>query len=693
MALILVVDDRPANRDLMSTILGYQRHQVLEAGDGAAALSLLDTHQPDLIISDILMPSMDGFEFVRRLRARPSAADIPVIFSSAHYLTAEAKALAATCGVWHILPKPIEPEDLIRLTHEILSAGENTATPTSPAPPPVAGAETFGEAHLRLLTDQLAEHNRALTMANERLEAEVTVRRQAEIRYRAVVDTAADAIVVIDETGIVKSYNKAAEQIFDYTGSEVIGQNLAMLMPEPYHSAHDAFIARYKKTGERRVIGLDRVFEGRRKDGSVFPMELAVAEWADNGSRYFTGIMRDITQRREAETALKAAKDEAVQATAEAELARAEAERADLAKSKFLAAVSHDLRQPAQAMVLFTQIVVEALHRHPQEEAAQHLEHALSGLTKMLDVLLDVSKLDAGCVVPRPVPLSLREIIQPLAKEYGLRANRQGLRVKVVPSTATTISDPALLERILRNLIENALTYTPSGAILIGCRRRGERVRVDVIDTGIGIADDTVNLIFEEFFQVGNPERDRTKGLGLGLAIVKRLGRLLGHPIEVASLPGRGTRVSLFLPAVAAAPAPVAAPARVTVTPCPPARTILIIDDEPLIRSGLSCILESWGYRVIAAESGAEAVTAVTADGTVPDAIIADYRLRQGETGLDAIRLVVGRMERIVPSLVLTGDTAIDIIAIVRAAGFPLLHKPLSTGALQSALTNLLARP
>lgn len=683
MALILVVDDRPTNRDLMSTILGYQGHEVLEAADGLAALCLLETHQPDLVISDILMPSMDGFEFVRRLRARPSAADIPVIFSSAHYLTAEAKALAAACGVGHILPKPIEPEDLIRLTQEVLAAKPQTAA--QPVPLPVAGAEWFGEAHLRLLTDQLAEHNRALTMANERLEAEVLVRRQTEIRYRAVVDTAADAIVVIDETGIVKSFNRAAEQIFGYTGSEVIGQNLAMLMPEPYHSAHDGFIARYKKTGERRVIGIGRVFEGRRKDGSVFPLEIAVAEWADDGSRYFTGIMRDITQRKEAETALTAAKDEALQATAEAE-------RADLAKSKFLAAVSHDLRQPAQAMALFTPVVVQALEHHPQAAAARHLEHALSGLIKMLDVLLDVSKLDAGCVVPQPVRLPLPEVIRPLAEEYGLRASRQGLRIKVAPCTATTISDPVLLERILRNLIENALTYTPSGAILIGCRRRGERVRLDVIDTGIGIAEDKVNLIFDEFFQIGNPERDRTKGLGLGLAIVKRLSRLLNHAVEVASRPGRGTRFSLFLP-VAAAPAPAAAAAQVTAPPCPPAHTILIIDDEPLIRSGLSCVLESWGYRVIAAESGAEAVAAVMADGTGPDAIIADYRLRRGETGLDAIRLVAGKMERIVPSMVLTGDTATDIIGIVRAAGFPLLHKPLQTSALQSALATLLAMP
>lgn len=363
MARILVVDDRPENRSLMSTILGYQQHDVLEAEDGAAALRIVQEKQPDLIISDILMPSMDGFEFVRRLRAQPSAADVPVIFSSAHYLTAEAKALAATCGVWHILPKPIEPEDLIRLTEEVLAAGRGAPPPALPLPNP-HGTGSFSEAHLRLLTDQLAEHNRALTLSNERLEAEVAVRRQAEARYRAVVDTAADAIVVIDKAGTIQSFNAAAERIFGYTGSEAIGCNVSMLMPASYHATHDGFLRRYLATGERHIIGFGREIEGLRKDGSTFPLDLAVAEWTDNGCRYFTGIMRDITARKEAETALKAAMDEAIHA-------RVEAERADLAKSKFLAAISHDLRQPAQAMALFTPLVAQALRHHPRENAVR----------------------------------------------------------------------------------------------------------------------------------------------------------------------------------------------------------------------------------------------------------------------------------------------------------------------------------
>lgn len=811
MAKILVVDDRPQNRELVSAILGYRHHTVIEAADGVEALTIAAEERPDLIISDILMPSMDGYEFVRQLRERAAVAHIPVIFSSAHYLTAEARKLAESCRVHYILPKPIEPEDLIRLTDEVLAASQADATVPVPPPQEDDGEIAFSKAHLRLLTNQLAEHNQALAQANERLEAEVAVRRLAEARYRAVVDTAGDAIVVIDENGIIQSFNKAAERIFGYSGSEVTEQNVSMLMPEPYHSGHAGFIRRYRTTGERRVIGFTREFKGRRKDGAVFPLELAAAECCQVGGRsYFTGIMRDITERKRIEQHLREseAKTRTILETAvdgivtidevgriqtvnpaaerlfgygademigqnvimlmppsyrpvhedylaryrrtgekniigrsaevegrrkdgsifpmelavgaavangglfvgivrditernatlaamkaardEAEEARAEAERANLAKSKFLAAVSHDLRQPAQSMVLFTSLVAEALVNHPQEEAVTHLEHALSGLTKMLDVLLDVSRLDAGCVVPHPIKLPLNDVIGPLAEEYRLSASKKGLRIRTVPTSAATISDPALLERILRNLIENAINYTQTGSILIGCRRRKDGMRVDIIDTGIGIDDENLKQIFDEFFQVGNPERDRTKGLGLGLAIVKRLCRLLDHPIDVASWPRRGTRFSLLLPAAAYVEQPSdGRPAIISGAVPFPTPIVVVIDDEPLIRSGLTYVLQSWGYQVIAAESGAEAATVLAGKGWEPNAIIADYRLRKEETGLDAIHLIVNRVGRNIPSLILTGDTATDIIATVREAGFPLLHKPLATGALQLALTSL----
>ncbi len=681
MALILVVDGGPENRDLMVTVLRRRGHDVLEASDGVAALRMAEARKLDLIISDVLMPSMDGFELVRQVRERTALADVPVIFRSAHYLSAEVRTLAAARGVWHVLPKPAEPEEVGRITEEVLGAALRNGP--SAAKDGAEQGESFEEARCRLLTDQFAAHNAALALANQRLEAEVAIRRHSEARYRAVVDTAADAIVVTDEDGIIQSFNRSAERIFGYAGAEVVGKNLSLLMAEPSRSSHEGFLRRNRTTGEPRVFGLGREVEGRRKGGSAFPLELAVAEWTDSGRRYFTGIMRDVTRRKEAEEALTTATEQAV-------AARGEAELANLAKSKFLAAVNHDLRQPAQAMALFLPMVVEALKSQPQAAAAHHLEQAFTALSEMLDQLLDVSKLDAGYIAARPGPLSLHEVILPVAQEYSQRVGQQGLRLRLVPSSASVHSDATLLERILRNLLDNALAYTPSGGILIGCRRRGGRVRLDVIDTGIGIALDELPLVFNEFYQVGNPERDRSKGLGLGLAIVKRLSCLLDHPIEIVSRPGKGTRVSLTLPPEAPQlTADQMIPPTVGAGSVP-APVVVVVDDEPLIRSGLGCILEGWGYRVIAAQSGAEAAAAVEAQGICPDLMIADYRLSRGQTGLDAISLVSSRVGHSVPSLVLTGDTASPVVAAVRQAGYLLMQKPLSTTSLRSALAELL---
>lgn len=240
------------------------------------------------------------------------------------------------------------------------------------------------------------------------------------------------------------------------------------------------------------------------------------------------------------------------------ELKRAEeeAQAANRAKSTFLAAASHDLRQPVQAIVLLTAVLAGQLHGHPAQALVGKIEIALEALRRMLGALLDISRLDAGVVTPdfRAVPLT--EIVHRLADEYAFHAAERGLALRIVCPDTWTRTDPTLLERILRNLIENALRYTERGKILIACERRGDSVRLHVIDTGIGIAREHSEAIFQEFFQVGNPERDREKGLGLGLSIVQRLCTLLDHKIEFASVLGRGTRFTLDLPAVAPAALP-----------------------------------------------------------------------------------------------------------------------------------------
>ena len=496
----------------------------------------------------------------------------------------------------------------------------------------------------------------------------------SEARYRAIVQTAVDAVVVIDEAGSIHAFNPAAERIFGHTADEAIGQNVRMLLPESSHAVHDAALANQGRTGGNRIIGTNGELEGRHKDGTIFPIELTAAAWTSAGRRYVTETIRNISKRKQAEDALRASK--------------AEADRANIAKSKFLAAASHDLRQPIQAMMLFQSALVERLRDHPASPLLNSLGEAMGGLRTLLDSLLDVSKLDAGLIVPQPVDMALGPLLQRLRAEYQPRAADKGLHLRVVNSAATVRSDPALLERILRNLVENALRYTESGGVLIGCRRRGDRLLVEVVDTGIGIDPDRQEEIFEEFVQLGNPERDRNKGLGLGLAVVRRLSRLLGHAVEVRSLPRRGAVFRVGVPLAVRKPAGTEPPDGDT-----PAGVwrglILVIDDEPLVRMGLQAMLEGWGYQVLTAGSIEDAVRHVET-GTWPGAILADYRLRGGETGLDAIRAVYERLDAPVPAIVITGDTAPERLVEVRAGGHGLLHKPIAAHELRNAVLEML---
>lgn len=511
-------------------------------------------------------------------------------------------------------------------------------------------------------------------------------------QHRSVVDTAVDPIVVIDEVGTIQSFNRAAENTFGYSATEVIGQNVSMLMPEPHHSDHDRYLARYRRTRERKIIGIGRAVEGRRRDGSTFPLELSVAEWRDGRRRFYTGIMRDITARKAAEDALRKAMDEAETAREEAELAREEAllakdaaERADLAKSKFLAAASHDLRQPVQSLFFFGYSLAQSLRDHPAAPLMNSMQEAMNGLLLLLDSLLDVSRLDAGVVTPNLADMALEPMFERLSIEYGPRANEVGLRFRHVPTSLCTYSDPVLLERVLRNFIENALRYTEHGSILTGCRKRGDQIEIMVMDSGIGIPSSQLDNIFEEFTQLANPERDRRKGLGLGLAVVRRLSSLLNHPVKVRSRPGQGSAFSMLVPMIGTHS--MSARSQLEVGDYASNRGLVaVVEDEPIILLSIRSMLEDWGYQVVAAPNAVEAVAALSKLNRPPDMIVADYRLRDGKTGLEAIHLIQRHCGEQVSAMVLTGDTDPERIAEVQRSGYQLLHKPISPATLRRAL-------
>jgi PAS domain S-box-containing protein len=371
--------------------------------------------------------------------------------------------------------------------------------------------------------------------------------------------------------------------------------------------------------------------------------------------------------------------------------AEEEALAANHAKSAFLAAASHDLRQPVQAIVLLNAVLANRLNGHPAQSLSTKIDASLDALQRLLGALLDISRLDAGVVAPEIQVVPLAGIIERLKGEYALNAVERELSLRMVHPKLWIRTDPMLLERILRNLIENALKYTERGKILVGCRRRGDTVRLHVIDTGIGIAREHQETIFQEFYQIGNPERDREKGLGLGLSIVNRLCRLLGHRLSVVSELGRGTCFIVDLPAVR----PEEEAPHAALVPNADALedrlAILVVDDDAMIRQGMAQILEDWGYEVLLAADANEAVGQVSENGRCPNAILADYRLPGGRTGIDAAREVHRACGREIPAIIITGDTAPDRIAEAKASGFRLMHKPVQPDHLRRMIEALRA--
>jgi two-component system, sensor histidine kinase len=368
------------------------------------------------------------------------------------------------------------------------------------------------------------------------------------------------------------------------------------------------------------------------------------------------------------------------------------AERANLAKSTFLAAASHDLRQPVHALTLF----VGALRDVPMPPEGQHLLEQIETSTNAMDglfaALLDISRLDAGIVEVHRCAFAIEPLLERICRDHAAEANEKGLSLVRQSSRAIVDSDPVLVERILRNLVSNAVRYTNKGRILIGCRPKGAFLSVQVWDTGVGIPPDQLDRIFQEYYQVGNVERDRTKGLGLGLAIVRRLTDLLDCQLTLRSQLGRGSCFAVALPVARVAPE--ANTIELDRTSGAFAHGfIVVIDDELAIREAMSSLLGRWGHDVVVAASGDEATRRLSARPARPDLIICDYRLRGGENGIAVIERLRADYNERIPAMLITGDTAPDRLAEAKASGLLLLHKPVSNTKLRAAIIHLIADP
>jgi len=354
------------------------------------------------------------------------------------------------------------------------------------------------------------------------------------------------------------------------------------------------------------------------------------------------------------------------------------AARANQEKTRFLASAAHDLRQPLHALGLFCAALDQRLQNVPEKPLVRNMMNAIEALESSFGAMLDISRLDAGIVKKAPHTFPIRDLFRRLYQHFGGDAESHDLSLRFRAAKRNVVSDPQLLERVLANLVQNALRYTKQGGVLVAARRHPDGVSLEVWDTGVGIPEDKMEMIFREFYQVDNPERDRTRGLGMGLAIVQRLCSLLEHPLKVQSRPGHGSVFRVLVPAGDAGSIQAPALEADTLPPREVERvTVLLIDDERAIREATRELLRPMQVDVLVAATIAEAVELARQSTARIDIILSDWRLRGTENGVDAVRAVRAVCGASTPAVLITGDTTPELLKLAHESGLVILHKPL----------------
>ncbi|HCS12209.1 MAG: hypothetical protein COS82_04655 [Zetaproteobacteria bacterium CG06_land_8_20_14_3_00_59_53] len=500
---------------------------------------------------------------------------------------------------------------------------------------------------------------------------DVTALAQTEEKLQTLVlavENSPASIIVTDSEGCMLHVNPAYERISGYTSKEVLGKNprfqgSGQTPVEAYRDMWTSVTAGKTWRGE---------FMNRRKNGELYCQSAAIAPVRDSHGeiRFYVAVQEDISERK--------------RIAEELEKARMQADAANAAKSRFLAAASHDLRQPLQAMRLYLDVLAERTQAVPEQRIIGKLQAASDDVGNMLDRLLNISQLDAAELKAEPEVFDLSAMLHDLHEQYAAQCEDAGLgwRLHMPAGILRVESDPVFVKEILINLISNAIRYTRHGGILLAARRRGEKLRLEVWDTGPGIDKDRQDEVFHEFVQLGNPERDRRNGVGLGLAIASRMSRLLGGQIELRSRPGRGSVFCFGIPLISG---DVPLPARPVVASGGrdfQGMRVFVIDDDPQMLDSLGLMLEQWHCEVMCFGDQQEAIAALEDGKHMPDAVIADFRLRDNATGVEAIRALHALAGHAIPALLLTGDTEPSRMQEATSAGFPLLHKPVAANKL-----------
>ena len=515
--------------------------------------------------------------------------------------------------------------------------------------------------------EELQSVNEELTALNSQLHETLERQRNTSNDLQNILESSGIATIFLDEELKIRFFTPAAMSLFKVISTD-IGRPLADFTSIANGSdliRDSSIVLNEQKIIEREVstesgLWYNRlILPYRTHDGLVEGVVIT-----------FTNI----TEKKRVAEALDAAKQAA--------------DQANVAKSRFLAAASHDLRQPLQTIRLLQGLLAQKSDGPETQTLLKRLDATVGVMSGMLNTLLDINQLEVGVIHADVESFPLSELFEHLDTDFSFHMRAQGLEWRVVPSDCVVRSDPRLLEQILRNLLSNAAKFTTSGKVLLGSRRRGKMMRIEVWDTGQGIPEENRLEIFEEFHQINNPARERSKGLGLGLAIVQRLANLLGHPIDLISRPGHGSMFSICVPIDAPARVALKATREKHPVECVQANaSILVIEDDPTIRELLQMLLRDAGHRPMAAADGGIALASTER----PDLIVADFNLPNGPNGVEVIAKLREKFDREIPAIVITGDISTQTLRAIASIRSTHLDKPVEAVELLRVVANLLA--